>query len=166
MASDYLLELEGIKGESKDSQHPNAIEIETFSWSNSNPINIGSAAGGAGVGKVKFSTLDFTTKVNKASPELMVYCSIGKPIPKAKLFVRKQGEGQKDFYVIMLESAFVSFYQSGAAFSGATALPVDQFSLAFMKILFEYRVQKEDGSLEAPVTGGFDVVRNKRIGSL
>jgi len=32
MATDYLLELDGIKGESKDSKHPNTIEIESFSW--------------------------------------------------------------------------------------------------------------------------------------
>ncbi len=31
-ASDYLLELDGIKGESSDATHPSTIEISSFSW--------------------------------------------------------------------------------------------------------------------------------------
>ena len=35
-ASDYLLEIEGIKGESQDSKHKETIEISSFSWGMSN----------------------------------------------------------------------------------------------------------------------------------
>src|SRR5215467_4457174 len=89
MASDYLLEIEGIKGESKDSKHPNTIEVESFSWGASND---GSAAhgSGAGTGKVHFQDVHFTTQVNKSSPELLLACANGKHIKKAQLFVRKQ----------------------------------------------------------------------------
>ena len=37
MARDFLLEMDGIKGESKDDKHKDTIEIESFSWGATNP---------------------------------------------------------------------------------------------------------------------------------
>ncbi len=42
LASDYLLVLDGIKGESADASHPGAIEIQSFSWGASNPGRVAS----------------------------------------------------------------------------------------------------------------------------
>ena len=36
MATDFLLELDGIKGESSDSKLKDTIELESFSWGVSN----------------------------------------------------------------------------------------------------------------------------------
>ena len=162
MATDYLLEIEGIKGESLDHKHKSAIEIESFSWGNSND---GSAAHGtgAGTGKVHFQDFHATTYVNKASAELMLACASGKHIKKAQLFVRKQGENQQDYLVITLEDILVSSYQCGGS-TGSTNLPTDQFSLNFAKLKYEYKAQKADGTLEAPVTGGWDLKANKKTG--
>ena len=52
MASDYLLKLEGIKGESLDAKHKDEIEIESFSWGATQPGTF--ASGGGGAGKVSF----------------------------------------------------------------------------------------------------------------
>ena len=46
MASDYLLELDGIKGESLDEKHKDKIEIDSFSWGVSNDGNMGRGGGG------------------------------------------------------------------------------------------------------------------------
>lgn len=161
MASDYLLELDGIKGESKDSKHPNTIEIESYSLGTT---NAGSAnvTGGAGAGKVNFEDVHFTARINKASPEIMLACANGKHIKKAQLFVRKQGETQHDYLVVTLEDFIVSSYQLGGS-EGSNALPVDQFALNFSKIKFEYKAQKPDGQLEAPVTVGWDLKTNKKL---
>jgi type VI secretion system secreted protein Hcp len=162
MASDYLLEIEGIKGESKDSKHPNTIEVESFSLGNTND---GSAAhgSGAGAGKVHFQDAHFTSQVNKASNELLLACATGKHIKKAQLFVRKQGENQQDYYVVTMEDFIVSSYQVGGS-NGSHHLPTDQFALNFAKIKIEYKPQKDDGSLEAPVTAGWDLKQNKKTG--
>ena len=48
MASDYLLKLEGIKGESVDVKHKDEIEIESFSWGATQPAAVVSGGGGAG----------------------------------------------------------------------------------------------------------------------
>ena len=52
MASDYLLKLEGIKGESLDAKHKDEIEIESFSWGATQPAGVASGGGGAGKGEL------------------------------------------------------------------------------------------------------------------
>jgi type VI secretion system secreted protein Hcp len=161
MASDYLLMIEGIKGESNDSKHKGEIEIESFSWG---ATNTGShaAGGGGGAGKVSYQDFHFTTGVNKASPLLMLACATGQHIKKAVLTVRKQGGDQQEFYTITMEDLLVSSYQSGGH-SGGNTLPVDQFSLNFAKIKFGYKPQKPDGTLDSEVTAGYDLKANKKL---
>lgn len=159
MASDYLLEVDGIKGESSDSKHKETIEIQSFSWGNSNSGSHGTGGGG-GAGKVSFQDIHFTTSVNKSSPKLMQFCATGEHIKKAVLFVRKQGKDQQEAYTVTLEDLLVSSYQSGGS-EGSGALPVDQFSLNFTKIKFEYKPQKADGTLDGPVTGTWNLKTNK-----
>lgn len=161
MPSDYLLEIDGIKGESQDGKHKEAIEVESFSFGATNDGSF-SSGGGGGSGKVSFQDIHFTTAVNKASPLLMLYCANGKHIKKATLFIRKAGEKQLDFMKVTLSDILVSSYQSGGA-EGSKSLPVDQFALNFAKIQFEYAPQKADGSLEGPVTGGWDLKKAEKV---
>jgi type VI secretion system secreted protein Hcp len=158
MASDYLLEIDGIKGESSDSKHKDAIEIESFSWGASNAGSSSSGSGG-GAGKVSFQDLHFTTPVNKASPLLMLACATGEHKKTATLHVRKQGGDQQEYYTVKMEDLLVSSYQSG----GHSGAPTDQFALNFTKITFEYKPQKADGSLDAAIHGGWDVKANKKV---
>ena len=161
MATDYLLEIEGIKGESKDHKHPHTIEIDSFSWGNTNEGSAGHGLG-AGAGKVHFQDFHATKQVDKSSAELMMACANGKHFQKAQLFVRKQGENQHDYYVITLQDFIVSSYQSAGS-TGSAHLPTDQFALNFAKVKFEYKAQKADGSLDAPVTHGWDLKANKKL---
>jgi type VI secretion system secreted protein Hcp len=158
MASDYLLEIEGIKGESSDKKHPGTIEIDSFSWGVSN-AGAHAAGGGGGAGKASFQDLHFTTTVNKASPLLMLHCANGAHIKKAVLFVRKQGGEQQEYYKITLEDLLVSSYQSGGS-AGGGSIPVDQFSLNFTKIKFEYAPQDEKGKLAAHIPATWNVKTN------
>lgn len=161
MASDYLLELDGIKGESRDDKHKDTLEIESFSWGANNAGAMG-AGGGGGAGKVSFQDIHFTTRVNKASPLLMLACATGQHIKKAVLHVRKQGGAQETYYKLDFSDLLVSSFQSGGS-SGGDALPVDQFSLNFATIKFEYKPQKEDGSLDSAVTAGYNLKANKKL---
>ena len=164
MAADYLLELDGIKGESKDSKHPNTIEIESFFWGAKNePRSSAVGKGGLGGGRVEMPGIKFTSTVNKASGELMLACWTGKPIKKAVLYVRKQGENQQDYYVVTLDDALVTEFDSSGHGSGGTSIPMDSFSLIFNKVKFEYKAQKSDGSLEPPVSVGYDLSQRKKL---
>src|SRR5688572_8813997 len=114
MPSDYLLEIDGILGEAQDSKIKNSIEVESFSWGQTHPGSFSHGMGGS-TGKVSFQDVHFTTKVNKASPNLAMSCAIGKHIHKAVLHVRKAtGDGgQQEYYKVTLEDVLVSSYQSG-----------------------------------------------------
>jgi type VI secretion system secreted protein Hcp len=157
-AVDYLLEIEGIKGESQDKKHPGTIEIQSFSWGMSQAGSF-ATAGGGGAGKVSFQDIHFTTSVNKSSPLLAVHCANGQHIKKATLFVRKAGKEQYDYYTIKLDDILVTSYQSGGH-AGGDAIPTDQFSLAFAKIKYEYSEQKSDGSLASATPFTWDLKAN------
>ena len=159
-ASDYLLEIDGIKGESKDSKHKDTIHIESFSWGATNS-GAHSSGGGGGAGKVSFQDLHFTTTVNKSSPLLAKACATGQHIKKATLFVRKAGKDQGDYYVIKLTDILVSSYQNGPS-EHSDAVPTDQFSLNFTKIEFSYKPELSNGALGAPVTATYDLKAAKK----
>lgn len=158
-ASDYLLELDGIKGESSDSTHPGNIELASFSWGATNvPLLVG---GGGGAGKVSFQDLHFTTSVSKASPQLFLACASGTHIKKATLFVRKAG-GTQDYYVITLSDILVTGISQGSGTPGGTttpaAAPTESFSLNFTKIEWEYRAAD---ATTPPVKSGWDLATGK-----
>jgi type VI secretion system secreted protein Hcp len=161
MAVDMFLKLDGIKGESTANKHEGEIDIMSFSWgvSQSGTLAFG---GGGGAGKAQFQDLNFSSRVNKASPQLFLSCASGTHIKEATLTARKAGEKQQDFLIIKLNDILVSSYQTGGA-SASEALPTDQFALNYAKIEFEYIPQKADGSLEGAIRGGWDLKLNKKI---
>jgi type VI secretion system secreted protein Hcp len=160
-AVDYLLEIDGIKGESLDKKFPGTIEIDSFSWGATN-TGAHSTGTGGGAGKVSYQDIHFTTSVNKSSPLLMLACASGQHIKKAVLHVRKQGGDQQEYYTIAMEDLLVSSYQSGGHGSGSS-VPTDQFSMNFTKIKFSYKPQKPDGSLDSAVEAGWDVKTNTKL---
>jgi type VI secretion system secreted protein Hcp len=160
MPSDYLLDIDGIPGESKDSKYPNAIEIRSYSWGANNPGS-GAHGSGSGAGKVHFEDMNFSASVSKASPLLALACATGQHIRKARLIIRKQGDQQQDYMVITLEDLIVSEYQSADA-GPMDLVPLDDFSLNFAKIKFQYRVQNNTGGLDPAITTGWDLKENKK----
>ena len=160
MPSDYLLIIDGVPGESKDSKHPNAIDIDSWSWSATNSGSFGTGSGG-GAGKAAFVDVHFSAKVSKASPLLFKHCASGQHIRKAQLIVRKQGDTQQDYYIVDFEDLLVSSYQTnGDAFGGS--MPIDMFTLNFGKVKYQYSVQRQDGGLDPAITTGWSLKENKK----
>src|SRR6187455_3053794 len=114
MAVDIFLQLEGIKGESKDAKHKDQIDVLSWSWgmSQSGTAHMG---GGAGAGKVSVQDLNFTHYIDKSSPILMLHCCNGKHIKKAKLFVRKAGEEPLEYPTVEMEDLPVSQRSAGGS---------------------------------------------------
>lgn len=159
MASDYLLQLEGIKGESQDSKHGGCIEIDSFSWGFSNPGSMG-RGGGGGTGKVQFHDINFTKQTDKSTPLLVKSACENAAIKKAILYARKAAKGgHVDYYKVILNDCVVSGYQSGGN-AGDSSIPHDSFSLNFTKFELEYYPQKADGTLEGAVTAMWDRASN------
>ena len=163
MASvDYFLKIDGIAGESVDSKHKGEIELESFSWgeTNAGPAHGGGAGGGAG--RVEIQDLHFVMRINKASPTLMLACATGKHIKQAVLTARKAGKTQLEFLIFKFTDLLVSSYQTGGSAHSDTP-PLDQIAFNFGTIEMEYRPEKPDGSLDQPVKAGWDVHTNKPV---
>ncbi len=161
MASDYLLEIDGVKGDSADSKFKSAIEIDSFSWGATNGGSSGSGGGG-GTGKVSIQDLHFAAKVSTASPNLFLFCANGKHLPKAVLTGRKQGGDQKVFYRLTLEDLVISGYQVGGH-DGGDSIPVDQVSLNAVRWKLEVAAQDSKGNVGTLVPGGWDLSTNKSL---
>jgi type VI secretion system secreted protein Hcp len=158
MAADIFLKIQGIDGESQDSQHKN--EIELLSWSCAE-TQTGSASKGSGMGsgKVEVHDMTFTKNIDKATVNLIKACATGNHIPKADLSMRKAGDGQKEYLHITLEDVLVSSYSTG---SGGES-PTENISLNFGKFTFEYFAQNNQGTMTSVGKAGWDVKANKAV---
>ena len=159
-SSDYFLKIEGVDGESTDRNHPGGLAIESWSFGASNPTSVGS--GGLSAGKVQFQDFHFTKTLDKSSPMLMQMTATGEHLKSATLeLCRPSADGTSQCYLkITLSDIMVTSYQTGGE-GGST--PTDQFSLNYAKIEFEYKPQKADGSLDAPIKAGYDVKANIKV---
>ena len=155
---DYFLKIDGIEGESMDDKHKNEIDVQSWSWGET---NVGDAAhrGGMGAGKVAMQDFHFTMRINKASPKLFLACATGQHIKEALLTCRKAGKEQQEYLKIKFSDLLVSNYQTGG--STGDVVPIDQISLNFSKIEVTYAPQKPDGTLDAPVVHNYNLKENK-----
>jgi type VI secretion system secreted protein Hcp len=160
VAVDYFLKIDGVSGESGDAKHKGEIQLESFSWGETN-LGGGGPGGGGGAGKVQMQDLVVTMVVSKASPKLMLSCATGKHHKEAVLTARRTGKAQQEFLVFKFKDVVVTSYQTGG--SAQADVPVDQASLGFSTIQLEYRPQKADGSLDTPVKAGWDLKQNKPL---
>ena len=102
----------------------------------------------------------FVTTTSKASPKLLLACASGQHLKHATLVARKAGEDQQEFLVYKFTDVLVSSYQTAGV---DDVVPTDQVSLNFARIDVEYRPQRPDGSLDAPVKASWDLKANKRV---
>jgi type VI secretion system secreted protein Hcp len=119
------------------------------------------SVGGGGAGKVEMTDFSFTARTSKASPQLFLQCAQGKHIKQAILTVRKAGGSQQEYLIIKLNDVLVSNYAIGSGESEGE--PHDAFALNFVKLSYDYKPQKADGSLDAPVHAGWDLSKNVKI---
>lgn len=159
MAVDFFLKIDGIEGESTDKTHANEIDVLSFSWGATQTGVAGGSGAGGGAGKVSMQDFSFMMQVNKASPILMLSCATGKHIKAATLTGRKAGGDQQEYLKVTMSDLLVSSYQT----SGSSETPMDSVSVNFSKIEFEYKPQKPDGTLDAPVKAGYDLKLNKKL---
>ena len=145
-ASDYFLKIEGIKGEStKDWKHKDEIDVMSFSWGCSN-------AGARQGGTAKPTECVVTKQIDKSSPQLMLACATGQPIPSVTFTVsRSDGTGgTTDYYVVTLSDVLISSFQSSATSGGDR--PTESVSFNFTKIEMSYVPADSSGTVSVSHT--------------
>ena len=155
-AVDYFIKFDGIKGESADAKHKDEIDVESWSFGETNTAG---GSGGGGAGKVAMQDFHFTMQLNRASPALMRACATGQHIKTATLSARKAGKGQQEYLTFKFRDVVISSFQTGG--SEETPVPTDAVSFSFAKLEVEYKPEKSDGSLGAAVDFRYDLKTNK-----
>ena len=150
-AQEAFLRLDGIPGESRDARFKDTIDVLAFSW--------GVSAAGT---RPAFQNFSFSKRVDQASPLLLQRVAAGQVIPRATLSVRDAGKPQ-DFLVYCLTDVRVT--ELATSGSAGDDRPAEQVALSYGTIFETYRKQNPDGTLSAPFTGGFDILRNVLLGT-
>jgi type VI secretion system secreted protein Hcp len=152
MATDTHIKFDGVDGESSHKDHKGAIEILNWSWGVNNAGQL--SGGGSGKGKASPGTFRFTHLYDKASPVLAKQCASGKHFPTVTLTARKSGEGQKDFFKIVMKEVFITSVQPSASSGGDISESVD---MSYASIDFSYKPQDDKGGLGGEVKFGWNV---------
>ena len=158
---DYFLKIDGLPGESTDEKHKGELDIESFSWGETNSGSAGHGAG-AGTGKVQPHDFVFTKRIDKSSPVLMIACATGQHFKDVVLTVRKAGAGQQEYFKVKMSDVLVSAYQTSGS-EGGGGIINESVSLNFAKLEMVYKEQKADGSLGGETKQGYDFAANKKL---
>jgi type VI secretion system secreted protein Hcp len=156
MAIDTHIKFDGVDGESLHSDHKNEIEILSWNWNVTNPVN--ASGGGSGMGKATPGELTFTHLYDKSSPILAKKCAQGVHFKDAILTARKSGEGQKDFLKATLKEVFITGVQTSADGEGAIQETVN---LSYAEVEFAYKPQDDKGNLGGEVKFAWNVKTTK-----
>jgi type VI secretion system secreted protein Hcp len=152
---DYFLKIDGIEGEAQDKTHKNEIQLESWSFGETN-AGTASSGMGMGAGKVSMGDFHFVMRSNKATPKLFLACADGEHIKKATLTCRKAGKDQQEYLKWLFSDLIISSYQTGGSAS-SDVVPLDQISFNFTEAQIDYKEQKADGTLGGAVTTKYNV---------
>jgi type VI secretion system secreted protein Hcp len=172
---EIVVKLDGIEGESTAEGH--AGETVVLSYEQGIDLQtgpVGGGGGGGGSGKSSFAGVRFRKPVDKGSVLLLLACASGQHIKDARFAFRR--DSGLDFYTVTLEDVLVTHIaeQAGTgeqyplSFEGLTAGAeragvLEEVTLDFVRIVWEYRPIDLDGTPGPPVRGGWDRKLNKKI---
>ncbi|MBP2198282.1 MULTISPECIES: Hcp family type VI secretion system effector [Pantoea] len=158
MAIDMFLKVDGVTGESKDSNHTGWTDITSFSWGATQPGNM-AVGGGGGAGKVNFNDLSVNALIDKSTSAILKYCANGKHVTKVELSVCKAGGSQVEYARITLEDVLVSRLDYTGAANGDTLAVTYGFQAA--KVKQQYWEQSSSGGKGAESSAGWNIKENK-----
>jgi type VI secretion system secreted protein Hcp len=160
MATDVYMQIDGIKGESTDSEHKDWIELLSFNHAISQPASAtANSAGGGTVARCQHSDYSITKYVDLASPKLYEMCSNGKHIKSVTIeMMRASGDKRVKYMEVKMEQVVISH----VAPAGGSDFPSEAISFNYGTIKWTYTQQKRaDGSQGGNTTGGWSLVENK-----
>lgn len=157
---DIYMQVDGLKGESTDSEHKDWIELLSFNHGITQPASAtASSAGGGTTARCQHSDFSITKFIDLASPKLYELCSNGKHVKSVNIeMMRASGDKRVKYMVIKMTEVVISH----VAPSGGDEFPTEAVSFNYGTINWTYTQQKRaDGSGGGNTTGGWDLTQNK-----
>lgn len=150
-ASDIFLHVQTkragkVKGEAAAPDHADDILVTSWNWG----MSAGSAIGsGQATARRSYKHLTIVKRIDSASTPLMNALATNDEVKEARLAMRKAGEGQEDFFSILLGGARVAAIEIEVDEHGT---PLERVSFAFTQVEVEYRRQGTSGQAAAATT--------------
>lgn len=156
MAIDTYLQIEGIKGESRDAGHPEWMERLTVDLGVHQPRSAATSSSGHTVDRCHHDTIIIGRLSDLATPILLQACAMGKTLPRGRIeFMRADGQGRPiKYFEIELENVLVG---EVAPDVGGGQPMSEHLALAYSKIKWRYTQQKIGGGTAGFVVGGWDL---------
>jgi type VI secretion system secreted protein Hcp len=142
MGADFLLEIDGITGDSDRRGHEGAIEVLSWSWGVSATQGPPGGGGGGGAGRPEFDELQVVTTISAASPELVESCATGRHHRKAVLIGLKSGEVEAEFLRYELGDVTITNVEHG---DNDDDLPVEELAFAYGAFTITFTAETADG---------------------
>jgi type VI secretion system secreted protein Hcp len=162
MPGDIYLNIEGVEGESKDSEHTKWMEILSFSWGVSQPgAGAPSSTGSHTSGKASFSPLSFSKMSDLSTPALVSACQSGKHFTKVTIdILRAAGDKREKYLAYELEDVAIGDYSLSGSDGGG--VPIESFSLWYGKYKLTYKATGTDtGAQKGQKAAEWDLRANK-----
>lgn len=173
---EIFLKLDGVDGESAVRGHERETVVLSYEQGVDQAVIRDGGGGGSHAGRATFSPVRFRKPVDVGSVPLLLACASGTHIRHARFTFRKPAPAAIDFYIVTLEDVIVTGVNeragTGAQYplsfedlqAGAEAAGmVEEVSLDYGVIRWEYRPQRPDGSQGTPVQGGWDRQQNRKV---
>ena len=138
--STQFMKIGNVEGSSTEDNHSGWHEISSLSYGVGNAINAVQAAKGKSTGAAcAHSNVSVEMEIDKATPELMAYCSVGKCWDKAEFHVI---EDEDDPLLTMKLEGKVAVTSCSVKANGEGS-PKVTLGLAYSKISWKYKTDKE-----------------------
>jgi len=162
MANDYFLKIDGIDGESQQTGHSKELEMDNWSFGETQS-GVSATATGSASGKVTLNEFRFSKRMDISSPKLMQLCSNGKHVKWARFVARRAGsEGglPVDYLYVDFSDLLISSYDISG--TGADGWPYESVAFSYGALVMTYK-QMIKGVAQGPIQGGYDAENNKKI---
>ena len=152
------LKLDGYTGNVTKGPYTGWIEIESYSWGFTVPVQTtgGSSSNRLSAGKVTPGDMHLVKKQDQSSAKFMLDSMNGTPITKAVLAVTMPGKGDSKYLELTMNDVITSGYNTAGSQAGHS--PTENISLNFSKIEISQFSQDAKGTAIAAQRGNFDFV--------
>lgn len=161
MAFDAFIKIDDIPGDSTDENHPDEIEILSYSHSVSQQIGGSRSGGGAATGgRADHGDFCIVKELDSSTPKLNLACCDGTHIPNVMITLCRSGQTKNAFMTYKLGHVAVTSIRPGG--SGGGDMPLEEVTLNYGKIEWEYKqTDPKTGKVKGTKKEHWDTTTNK-----
>lgn len=149
-----------IKGESRDAEHKDWVEVSTWTHEIRQPKSASaSSSGGHTAERVEHDDMVFVKDMDSVSPLLYQHASAGTTFDEVTIeFMRASGDKRVKYLEVKLKNVLISKVAPKVEGEG---IPTESFSLKYAAVSWNYTVQSIDGKQGGTTAGKWSLSKNQ-----